>query len=303
MVGNFFFHLNKGKFSEHRSRQYTAQLILALECLHSQKIIYRDLKPENVLLDEEGFVRLTDFGLSKESFQGDIITRTFCGTPHYIAPEIIQRKDYGKEVDWWSLGTLLYEMLTGLPPFYNKNVKKMYENICFARLNFPPYVHDDARHIIRGLLERDPNRRFGSGPYGIDDLKKHPFFETIDWEKLYNKEITPCFKPNVTRGALDTTNISKDFKRLKPIDSPVERSGFLSSKDKYHFPDFTYTNSDFDDSEDALEDVEEKYIERTNAVCHLETTRLNTNDIIPSPKTMLNSRSISPPPELILSVV
>mmetsp|Transcript_9613 Transcript_9613/g.17557 ORF Transcript_9613/g.17557 Transcript_9613/m.17557 type:complete len:160 (+) Transcript_9613:509-988(+) len=139
--GELFFHLkNGGRFDFERGRFYCAELTCALQCLHDNGIIYRDLKPENVLLDNEGHVRLTDFGLSKDSLQGNTLTHTFCGTPEYLAPEVIQGQPYNKTVDWWSLGTMTYEMICGLPPFYSTNVHKMYTKILMQKLKFPKHL-------------------------------------------------------------------------------------------------------------------------------------------------------------------
>lgn len=158
--GELFFHLkNIGRFSEERSKFYAAEIILAIECLHSHNIVYRDLKPENVLLDSDGHIRLTDFGLAKDGVANyDIpdkdlhLTRTFCGTPEYLAPEMIARVGYGLCVDWWSLGTLLYEMLTGLPPFYDQNIHIMYEKIVRAKLILPNYLSNNCKSLLAGLL-------------------------------------------------------------------------------------------------------------------------------------------------------
>jgi serum/glucocorticoid-regulated kinase 2 len=129
--GELFFHLKaNGRFQEERAKYYAAEIVCALECLHQHTIVYRDLKPENVLLDADGHIRLVDFGLSKEGITKTNLTHTFCGTPEYLAPETIRGEGYGLPVDWWSLGTLLYEMLTGLPPFYNQNLHVMYEKVC-----------------------------------------------------------------------------------------------------------------------------------------------------------------------------
>lgn len=240
--GELFFHLNKGRFKEDRAQFFAAELVLSLECLHAHGIIYRDLKPENILLDEDGHVRLTDFGLSKESVSEGEVTHTFCGTPHYLAPEIINRQGYGKEVDWWSLGTLLFEMVTGLPPFYHTNVKKMYENICYAKLVFPPHLSENCKSILSALLDRKPERRLGHGPLGSANVKAHPFWEGIDFPKLLAKEIPPRFKPKVTEGKMDIKNVAKCFTQLKVTDSPPRTTNrrLAAAAAKLHFEDFTY---------------------------------------------------------------
>eukprot|EP01084_Bolivina_argentea_P267289 453679_1 len=144
--GELFFHLkNEGRFSQKRSKFYSAEIALALKCLHENGIIYRDLKPQNILLDFDGHIKLTDFGISKDSLNGDMITHTFCGSPSYMAPESLQKQGHGKAVDWWSFGTLLYEMMTGLPPFYNENVNVMYEKILDAPIPLPKYLSTEAR--------------------------------------------------------------------------------------------------------------------------------------------------------------
>jgi serine/threonine protein kinase len=149
--GELFFHLQKDrKFSIDRVRFYGAEIAAGIEHLHSQGVIYRDLKPENLLLSAEGHIVMTDFGLSKEGLlSSDDRTATFCGTPEYLAPEILEAKGYGKAVDWWSYGTLLYEMLTGLPPFYSEDVQQMYNKIMTASLQFPEDMHPDAVDLIR----------------------------------------------------------------------------------------------------------------------------------------------------------
>jgi len=207
--GELFFHLKSGGcFPEERSRFYAAEISLALQCLHEHGIIYRDLKPENVLLDDEGHIKLTDFGLSKEDLKDNQMTHTFCGTPEYLAPEVIKGAWYGKSVDWWSMGTLLFEMLTGLPPFYNENLHLMYEKIVTAPLIFPDDMSQPARKLLAGLLERDPRRRLGSNN-GINDFKDHEFFAGIDWKRLEDKQIRPSFIPASSRGVMSTDNIDQ----------------------------------------------------------------------------------------------
>lgn len=238
MGGELFYHLkNGGRFTEERGRFYAAEIALALQCLHDQTIVYRDLKPENVLLDEEGHIRLTDFGLSKEGVSNTKLTHTFCGTPEYLAPEVIHGQGYGTAVDWWSLGTLLFEMLTGLPPFYNQNLHVMYEKIVRGKLTFPAYLSSSARSVLTGLLTRDPKLRLGARG-GIEDLKRHPFFDGLDWDKLYRKEIIPPFKPAVTEGKMDTSYVDEEFKKETPKDTPDVASNTLRQKVK--FENFTF---------------------------------------------------------------
>lgn len=235
--GELFFHLkNGGRFTEERARFYAAEIAIALQCLHDHEIVYRDLKPENVLLDEEGHIRLTDFGLSKENVSTTKLTHTFCGTPEYLAPEVIHGQGYGTPVDWWSLGTLLYEMLTGLPPFYNQNLHVMYEKIISGKLTFPSHLSPEARSLLTGLLERNPKLRLGTRS-GLEEIKRHPFFAVYDFDKLYRKEIRPPFKPETTEGKLDTTNIDDEFKKETPKDTPVMASTLRS---RVNFPNFTF---------------------------------------------------------------
>jgi hypothetical protein len=189
--GELFFHLGKvGRFPEDRAKFYAAQITLALEYVHARDIIYRDLKPENVLLDQHGNVRLTDFGLSKEGVSDHSTGATsFCGTPEYIAPEVLLRQGHGRAVDWWSLGALLYEMITGLPPFYSRNRETMFEKIMKAELTFPPFMSDNAKHILGRLLIRDPKERLGSGER--DAQVRHSHAHALD--ACYHLILSPLF--------------------------------------------------------------------------------------------------------------
>lgn len=241
--GELFFHLRQtGRFSENRTKFYAAEIISAIDCLHQNNIVYRDLKPENILLDEEGHIRLTDFGLSKEDIAGDVLTHTFCGTPEYLAPEVIQGGGYGKAVDWWSLGTLLYEMLTGLPPFFNSNINIMYEKIMKDRLAFPAHVSPIAQNFLTKLLERNPAKRLGGGDRGASEIKSHPFFQGLNWDDLDQMKIVPPFKPHTTEGASDVSNVDDEFKNEAPRDTPVNPNNPLTNK--VNFPDFTYKSDD-----------------------------------------------------------
>lgn len=198
--GELFKHLRKdGYFSEDRTRYYLGELILALEALHATGIVYRDLKPENVLLDKDGHLRLTDFGLSKQLIEEES-TATFCGTPEYLAPEVVKHNEYSFMVDWWTVGTFCYELLCGRTPFSSGSssgrgqLKRLYERILHDSVAFPTHVSPVARKFISALLIKDPAKRFGCHG-GAAEVKAHPFFEGMDWEKLYRKEIKPPFKP------------------------------------------------------------------------------------------------------------
>lgn len=235
--GELFFHLkNERRFNESRSRFYSGEIALGLGHLHSKNIIYRDLKPENILLDNFGHIKLTDFGLSKRYVDGQQ-AQTFCGTPEYLAPEVVTGIGHGKEVDWWSLGILLFEMIVGLPPFYSENVNLMYEFIQRAQLKIPSFVSPNARGLIAALLERDPEQRIGNGPEDVETIKMHPFFDGLKWDDLLAKKIKPEFVPQV-KNASDTSNFDDEFTNEPVVDSVVIPS-ILSAKET-DFNGFTY---------------------------------------------------------------
>merc|ERR1719359_2259878 len=197
--GELFFHLSRaGRFSEQRCRFYSSEILLAIEYIHRLAIIYRDLKPENVLLDGDGHVKLTDFGLSKEGIMDNFSAKSMCGTPEYLAPEIIEKKGHGKAVDWYSLGALMYEMLTGLPPFYTRDRDKLFERIRRGDLAYPSYISPVAKSLLQSLLEGDPGKRLGGGPGDGEEVRGHPCLAGIDWIAIQQRRITPPFKPNVT---------------------------------------------------------------------------------------------------------
>lgn len=200
---------------------YAAQLVLALEHLHKNNIIYRDLKPENVLIDKKGFIKVTDFGLSKENILDSHAAKSFCGTPEYLAPEIIKNEGHGKPVDWWSLGSIIYEMLTGIPPFYCKDREKLFDSIKNKEVQYPEYLSDEVIDLMKKLLVKDPDKRLGSGPNGAEDIKNHPFFKGMKWNDLYNKKIKPPFIPRL-KNETDTKYIDTLFTLATPKDTPSE---------------------------------------------------------------------------------
>jgi len=237
--GELFFHLKKeGRFQETRVRFYASEIVCALAHLHSLGIVYRDLKPENILLNSEGHITITDFGLSKQ-IKMDEGTHTFCGTPEYLAPEVLKGQGHGIAVDWWSLGTLVFEMLTGLPPFYSQNINIMYQKILNGELRFPSYVSPEAQSLLEGLLTRDVEKRLGSGPDGSNEVKRHHFFNGMDWEKLEMKEIDAPFKPKV-KSEIDISQIDPTFTQERPQDSLVENALSETMAKENNFDGFTF---------------------------------------------------------------
>ncbi|EGP87379.1 unnamed protein product [Zymoseptoria tritici ST99CH_1A5] len=237
--GELFYHLQKEqRFDINRSRFYAAELLCALECLHGFGVIYRDLKPENILVDYVGHIALCDFGLCKLDMKDEDKTNTFCGTPEYLAPELLHGQGYTKAVDWWTLGVLLYEMLTGLPPFYDENTNEMYRKILSEPLHFPgpEVVPPAARDLLTKLLDRDATRRLGTN--GAAEIKAHPFFHSIDWRKLLDRKYEPSFKPSVV-DERDTANFDKEFTSEAPADSYVE-GPVLSQTMQQQFQGWSY---------------------------------------------------------------
>ncbi|CAG9329835.1 unnamed protein product [Blepharisma stoltei] len=195
--------IKEKKFDEKRARIYLCEILLALEELHKRDIIYRDLKPDNVVLDAQGHAMLTDFGLSKEGVFDNNSAKSFCGSVAYLAPEMLKRKGHGKAVDWYLLGVLLYEMLVGVPPYYANNREQLFYNIQNAKLKLPPFLSPEAKNLLKGLLERDPNRRLGSH-YDAEEIKRYEFFDGIDWAKVMRRELKP---PKPARKFIPPTNM------------------------------------------------------------------------------------------------
>jgi len=239
--GELFFHLSRaGRFSEGKSRFYASEILLAIEYLHRLNIIYRDLKPENILLNAEGHVKLTDFGLSKEGVQDNFSAKSMCGTPEYLAPEILDKRGHGKAVDWYSLGALMYEMLTGLPPFYTRDREKLFERIKRGDLQYPSYINPCAKSLLQSLLHGDTSQRLGGGPGDGDEVKGHAFFLGIDWMAIQQQRVTPPFRPNVSQIG-DVKYFDKEFVDLPVVNSEVADENL---RDVNHFDGFTYQVSD-----------------------------------------------------------
>ncbi|XP_054606967.1 ribosomal protein S6 kinase alpha-3 isoform X7 [Nothobranchius furzeri] len=218
--GDLFTRLSKEvMFTEEDVKFYLAELALALDHLHSFGIIYRDLKPENILLDETGHIKLTDFGLSKESVDHESKAYSFCGTVEYMAPEVVNRRGHTQSADWWSYGVLMFEMLTGSLPFQGKDRKDTMTMILKAKLGMPQFLSSEAQSLIRSLFKRNPANRLGAGPDGVQEIKRHCFFSTIDWNKLFRRELHPPFQPAAGRPD-DTFYFDPEFTAKTPRDSP-----------------------------------------------------------------------------------
>ncbi|KAK4804800.1 hypothetical protein SAY86_004617 [Trapa natans] len=232
--GHLFFHLyRQGIFSEDQARFYTAQIVSAVSHLHSCGIVHRDLKPENILMDADGYVMLTDFGLAKE-IDGSSRSNSMCGTTEYMAPEILLSKGHNKDADWWSVGILLYEMLNGQPPFTHTNRQKLQQRIINEKVKFPPRLTAEAHSLLKGLLQKEPSKRLGSGPDGGEDIKRHRWFRLIKWKKLEGREILPKFKPDVS-GRECIANFDRCWTTMPLDDSPAP-----TPTAGEHFQGFTY---------------------------------------------------------------
>lgn len=193
--GEFFTHLRQAnRFPNDTARFYAAEVVCAFEHFHAKNIIYRDLKPENLLLDSGGHLKVTDFGFAKV-IDPSTKTWTLCGTPEYLAPEIILNKGHGKAVDWWAVGVLVYEMLVGYPPFYSDDRMVLYQNILAGKIEYPSYVSRQAKDLISKLLTADLTRRLGNLRSGAKDIRRHPWFRGIDWAALEKKQLRPPMVP------------------------------------------------------------------------------------------------------------
>lgn len=297
--GDLFHHMSKGsscRIPSDRAHFYTAELVLGIHHLHQHDILYRDIKPENVMIDADGHVALVDFGLAKLHVSEYKGAKTMAGSPQYTAPELLlpkAKRSYGKAADWWSLGILLYEMSVGKSPFYDNNIEKMYHKIQNDPLVFPskPVLTDELKSILRGFLQKDPTKRLGTN---ISDILEHPYFRGIDWDLLLKKQITPPWKPKLA-SPLDVEYVDTEFTDLdvhNEVQSPTDKSstkskGFLSlvssrsNREKAAppvqdptFKDFTY----FCEDPDAL-------VEVTNLVSELRPPPPPPS---PTPSPLLN---------------
>lgn len=238
--GELFSLLRKSqRFPNPVAKFYAAEVALAINYLHSLNIIYRDLKPENLLLDRYGHVKITDFGFAKKVPD---ITWTLCGTPDYLAPEVVASKGYNKSVDWyvpshvhdlillfrWSLGILTYEMLAGYPPFYDQNPMKLYENIMAGRVKYPSYFDSHVKELLSKLLTADLTKRYGNLKAGSADIFNHHWFTEVNWDRLERREIDAPYVPPIRPGGGDASQFER-------YDEESEEYGDFTSKDTYGY--------------------------------------------------------------------
>lgn len=227
--GELFSHLRKeGRLPDADAKFYAGEIVLAFAYLHSKNIIYRDLKPENLLIDCEGHMKITDFGFAKVV---EDRTWTLCGTPEYLAPEIIQSKGHGRAVDWWALGILIFEMLAGYPPFYDENPFGIYQKVLAGRIDFPKHLDVKAKDLIKRLLTHDRAKRFGCLKNGAEDIQRHKWYKGMDWDALLKREIKPSFIPSVK--ASDDTSMFDRYPESTEGSAPA-----ISAKDQELFEGF-----------------------------------------------------------------
>ncbi|XP_016329270.1 protein kinase C epsilon type [Sinocyclocheilus anshuiensis] len=239
--GDLMFQIQRSrKFDEARSRFYAAEVTSALMFLHQNGVIYRDLKLDNILLDAEGHCKLADFGMCKEGILEGITTTTFCGTPDYIAPEILQELEYGPSVDWWALGVLMYEMMAGQPPFEADNEDDLFESILHDDVLYPVWLSKEAVSILKAFMTKSPSKRLGCVvSQGLEEaIKVHPFFKEIDWVLLEQRKIKPPFKPRI-KTKRDVNNFDQDFTREEPVLTPVE-DAIIKQINQDEFKGFSY---------------------------------------------------------------
>uniref|UniRef100_A0A673HAM8 protein kinase C n=1 Tax=Sinocyclocheilus rhinocerous TaxID=307959 RepID=A0A673HAM8_9TELE len=238
--GDLMTHIHNSIFSERQARFYSACVLLGLEFLHQNRIVYRDLKLDNLLMDSDGFVRIADFGLCKEGMGHGDRTSTFCGTPEFLAPEVLTDSTYTRAVDWWGLGVLIYEMLVGESPFPGDDEEEVFDSIVNDEVRYPRFLSPESVSIIQKLLQKNPEKRLGAGEQDANEVKRHRFFQGIDWEALLAKRVKPPFLPSIKAPA-DVSNFDEEFTRLKPVLTPPQTPFFLTTEQQEFFADFDFS--------------------------------------------------------------
>ncbi|XP_073846991.1 serine/threonine-protein kinase N isoform X21 [Musca autumnalis] len=238
--GDLMMHIHTDVFSEPRAVFYAACVVLGLQYLHENKIIYRDLKLDNLLLDTEGYVKIADFGLCKEGMGFGDRTGTFCGTPEFLAPEVLTETSYTRAVDWWGLGVLIFEMLVGESPFPGDDEEEVFDSIVNDEVRYPRFLSLEAIAIMRRLLRKNPERRLGSSERDAEDVKRQAFFRSIVWDDLLLRRVRPPFVPTITH-LEDVSNFDEEFTSERPQLTPPKEPRVLTDEEQMFFQDFTYT--------------------------------------------------------------
>jgi len=237
--GDLMMHIHQEVFNEARACFYASCVVLGLQFLHDHKIIYRDLKLDNLLLDTDGYLKMADFGLCKEGIGYGDRTGTFCGTPEFLAPEVLLEPTYTRAVDWWGLGVLIYEMLVGESPFPGETEEEIFEAITRDEVKYPRYLSAESLSLMRRLLRKTVDKRLGSSEKDAEDVKKHPFFRNIDWDGLLMKRVRPPFVPTI-KSSEDVSNFDEEFTRETPTLTPPKEYRPIHSEDQVKFIDFDY---------------------------------------------------------------
>ncbi|KAG8178722.1 hypothetical protein JTE90_023268 [Oedothorax gibbosus] len=237
--GDLMMHIHTDIFPEPRAVFYASCVVLGLQYLHENKIIYRDLKLDNLLLDSEGYVKIADFGLCKEGMGYGDRTGTFCGTPEFLAPEVLTETSYTRAVDWWGLGVLIYEMLVGESPFPGDDEEEVFDSIVNDEVRYPTFLSLESIAIMRRLLRKNPERRLGASERDAEDVKKQAFFRNIHWDDLLKRKTKPPFIP-IVKSAEDVSNFDEEFTSERPILTPPKDPRPLTKEDQAMFTDFAY---------------------------------------------------------------
>ncbi|KAF0031866.1 hypothetical protein F2P81_016421 [Scophthalmus maximus] len=238
--GDLMTHIHSSIFTDKQARFYSACVLLGLEFLHQNHIVYRDLKLDNLLMDADGFVRIADFGLCKEGMGHGDRTSTFCGTPEFLAPEVLTDNNYTRSVDWWGLGVLVYEMLVGESPFPGDDEEEVFDSIVNDDVCFPRFLSPESVSLIQKLLQKNPATRLGAGVEDASEIKRHRFFQATDWDALLAKTVKPPFLP-VIRAPQDVNNFDEEFTRLKPVLTLPRTACVLTAEQQQIFTDFDFS--------------------------------------------------------------
>uniref|UniRef100_A0A7N8YIL2 protein kinase C n=1 Tax=Mastacembelus armatus TaxID=205130 RepID=A0A7N8YIL2_9TELE len=238
--GDLMTHIHTSIFTEKQTQFYCSCVLLALEFLHQNKIVYRDLKLDNLLMDADGFVRIADFGLCKEGMGHGDRTSTFCGTPEFLAPEVLTESNYTRSVDWWGLGVLIYEMLVGESPFPGDDEEEVFDSIVNDDVRYPRFLSPESVSLIQKLLQKNPEMRLGAGVEDASVIKRHRFFQGMHWEALLAKKVKPPFLP-VIRAPQDVSNFDEEFTRLKPVLTLPRTPCSLTTEQQEIFADFDFS--------------------------------------------------------------